>query len=433
MNNLLVRISVCVLVLGLWRCTATAKTWNINPDGNGDAATVQAGIDSAGAGDIVLLSPGRYAGPGNRDIDFNGKAITVTSSSGAAVTTIDCENLGRGFVFQNEEGSASVLAGVRIINGYHAAFGGAVWCVNASPVLEDNIFFENHAEIRGGAVYCDTSSAEVSGNIFEGNTASYGGALSCSGLSDLTISGTEFKMNTADISGGAVACRASAPTLDGNLFEQNESVNEGGALYCDQDASALVTTNVFRGNVSAGNGGAIALLQSSPSIEYNVFRTNSAVLGGGIYCNDFSAGPIRYNTFDENDASSGSGAGVYCTNYSAPPISNNIVTNSTSGNPVDTKNDSVPLIGCCCFFNNAGGDARPPGSFDGGGNFAQDPEFCGIDGSGNYELQSDSPCAPGEHPTGAACDGIGAFPVGCATTSAEMKTWGAIKEMYRSE
>jgi hypothetical protein len=91
------------------------------------------------------------------------------------------------------------------------------------------------------------------------------------------------------------------------------------------------------------------------------------------------------------------------------------------------------VITCCCFFNNAGGDDRPPGSFDGGGNFSQDPEYCGIDGSGNFELQSDSPCVPGQHPFGSSCGGIGAFPVGCETSSAQMKTWGAIKEMYRPD
>jgi predicted outer membrane repeat protein len=168
-------------------------------------------------------------------------------------------------------------------------------------------------------------------------------------------------------------------------------------------------------------------------VEYNVFRQNQAGLGGGIFCNNFSAGPVRYNTFDGNASVSEAGAAVYCTNYSAPPISHNIVANSASGNAIDTKNYSMPAISCCCFFNNAGGDGLPAGAIDGGANFALDPEFCGIDGSGNYMLQSDSPCAPGNTPSPAQCGQIGACPVGCQTTSTEEKTWGAIKARYRDE
>jgi predicted outer membrane repeat protein len=286
--------------------------------------------------------------------------------------------------------------------------------------------------VRGGAVYCDASAAVIANNDFEDNSSAYGGAIWCSGLSSLTITGNEFKTNDATMSGGAVVCRGSSPTIDGNLFEQNTAAFDGGAVYCDQASPADVTNNVLRDNAAGGNGGGIAYLDSPLSIGYNLFRGNTAALGGGVYGSDaLAGGDITNNTFDANGADNG--AGICLSNNSRPAISNTIVSNSTSGEPVYTKNDSSPTISCCCFYLNAGGDALPPGSFDGGGNFSADPEYCGIDGSGNYYLQADSPCGPGINHGGKTCTGIGAFPIQCGTTSVRPATWGAVKEMYRSE
>jgi hypothetical protein len=67
------------------------------------------------------------------------------------------------------------------------------------------------------------------------------------------------------------------------------------------------------------------------------------------------------------------------------------------------------------------------------GNISVDPQFCAVDpaASGNFVLQSDSPCAPGNHPDGASCGIIGACPVGCGEISVKRASWGAIKAIYR--
>lgn len=431
MNRILSVLIPAVLVAGLGGASVEARTWLIAPDGTGEAPTIQAGIDSSANGDVVLLSPGTYAGEGNRDVDFNGKAVMVQSSAGSGVTTIDCAGAGRAFLFTKGESATSVISGVRVANGSHALYGGAVYCVAASPTIEDCRFYGSHAGIRGGAIYCDASAAALRRNTFENNDASYGGAIWCGGTSTASIVENLFLSNDAAISGGAVACRASSPSIEGNDFDSNKADSEGGAIYCEQSSAPLISGNKFYGNTAGANGGAVGLLGSSPTIEENLFRANEAMLGGGVYCNDFSVGAIRRNTFDQNRALLDAGAAICCTNFSAAPISNNIIVNSAQGTPIETKNDSVPTISCVCLFNNAGGDVLPPGSINGGGNFSLDPEFCGVDGSGNYFLQSDSPCAPGNTPAAEDCGLVGRYTVNCGTTAVKEKSWGAFKGLYR--
>jgi predicted outer membrane repeat protein len=422
-----------IIIISVSFVPLAAKTWYVNGGGGGDVSTIQEGIDVASDGDTVMLAAAVYSGPGNTDVNFKGKAVVVTSQSGHSSTTIDCGSSTRAFILQNGEGAGSVINGITIRDGFHASFGGAIYCIGASPTISDNVFVGNESTFRGGAVYCDTSTATLIHNTFEMNTSGFGGAVWCSGGQSLTITDNEFISNVADFSGGAIASRETGTSITTNTFELNTAANDGGAIYCDQSSTNSISTNEFHNNSATGNGGAIAWVSSTVTVDFNLFKENSGALGGAVYVNDLAGGGIDRNTFDKNEATSGSGAAIYCTNFSAPPISKNIFSNSTTGNAVGTGNDSVPLISCCCFYNNEGGDLLPPGSFNGGGNFIGDPEYCGIPGSGNYYLQADSPCTPGNHPNGASCETIGAMPISCGTTSAKVKSWGAIKDLYKND
>ena len=50
--------------------------------------TIRAAINAAQNGDTVLVAAGTYSGPGNRDIDFSGKSLVVTSQAGPSSTII---------------------------------------------------------------------------------------------------------------------------------------------------------------------------------------------------------------------------------------------------------------------------------------------------------------------------------------------------------
>lgn len=151
----------CVLFRGL----ACAQTTIHVP---GDQPTIQAGIDAAVNGDTVLVAPGSYF----EHIDFKGKAITVTSSGGAAVTTIDGNNIFDVPVvnFGSHEGLTSILRGFTIRHA-SATFGAGISLLSASPTITDNVF-DTNAEGSGGfgaGIGGNISSPDIERNLFVNN------------------------------------------------------------------------------------------------------------------------------------------------------------------------------------------------------------------------------------------------------------------------
>jgi predicted outer membrane repeat protein len=342
-----------LLLLGpflLWAPAPTAATtWLIRPDGMGDAPTIRAAVDSAAGGDTLLLAPGTFAGEGNRDVDYLGKAIVITSQSGPEVTVVDCDGAGRGFIFENGEGTGSVLCGLTVRNANSTKSAGAIMCIGASPTITGNVIESANAGGGGGAFFC---------------------------------------------------LNAASPIIDANTIAGNSSA-QGGAIWCGNASSPTITGNVISGNTSA-------------------------VFGGAIYCWAFSRPLIAGNTIVRNSAG-GQGGGIYCTD-SSPMITNNIIAFSTSGEAIACATGSSPLLMCNDIFGNAGGDAIC--GRDGGDNFSLDPRFCGVPGSGNFFLQSISPCAPDNSPCGGL---VGALGVNCGTTATREASWGALKHHYRQE
>jgi hypothetical protein len=83
---------------------------------------IQPAIDYASDGDVVVVMEGRYSGPGNRNLNFNGKSVTVQSefpedNSCLNNTIIDAEGIGFVIRFINNEGSNSVFQGFSIALG----------------------------------------------------------------------------------------------------------------------------------------------------------------------------------------------------------------------------------------------------------------------------------------------------------------------------
>jgi hypothetical protein len=339
-----------------------------------DQPTIQNGIDAASDGDTVLVAAGTYAGPGNRDVDFQGKGLIVRSESGPDATTLDCERHGRGFVFTTGENEHAVLEGFRVMNGTtgEPMSGAGLVCVAASPRIINCVFVDNHASGGfGGAAYCERSSVSFTQCIFAGNSA----------------------LNH----GGALFFRSSSPTIEGCTFTANFGIR----------------------------GGAIAIGGSVATVSRCVFAGNEAIRGAAIYLAGASMSAMEC-TF------AGNRNGLYLFNSSHATVSKSIIAFSHQGAAAVCAIESSANLDCCDVFGNVGGDWTECLSEQSGkrGNFSADPLFCDR-AQGNLSLAGNSPCLVGNHPQGEPCGLIGALPQGCPPLAVESATWGAIKARWQ--
>jgi hypothetical protein len=137
---------------------------NAPPGGDGSSTdpldTIQGALDAATSGDIIRVADGTYTGTGNKNLDYNGKALMLYGANGASNCIIDCENSGRGAGFADGEDRRTVLSGIGIHNGGSQSYsGGGLRCVGASPTI-----LRCHAVTCGAdGMYFGDSSALVLG------------------------------------------------------------------------------------------------------------------------------------------------------------------------------------------------------------------------------------------------------------------------------
>ena len=200
--------------------------------------TIQAAIDFAINGDTVLVADGVYTGPGNRDIDFKGKAITVLSANGPEYCIIDCNGTAsdqhRGFFLHSGEDANSAIIGFTITNGY-------------APFEYLPPFFEYFSE--GGAILLENSSPTISNCIITGNSSnaqynSGGGIFNSGGRP--TITNCIFSRNWAG-GGGGIYSEEGGPTITNCTFSGNQAQDRGGGgIYCRHGIT--VTNCILWGN-----------------------------------------------------------------------------------------------------------------------------------------------------------------------------------------
>jgi len=242
------------LLMSAWPFAAHAADIHVPAD----QPTLQAGINAANNGDVVLVADGTYTGTGNKNLDFQGKAITVRSESNDPTRCIiDCQGSENGFSFISGETAASLLSGLTIRNAAPTTtvprnFGHGIACLRSSPTVTNCILAGNSAS-AGGGMFLQDGSPTVSNCVFIGNNADiHGGGIYTINSDTTRINGSPtilhctFTQNivsgASSVGGARIYNENCSPTVTGCVFTENSSlVQNAGGMVSSKNSSPTVT------------------------------------------------------------------------------------------------------------------------------------------------------------------------------------------------
>lgn len=411
-------------------------TWNVNCDcvapGSGTPedpfCLIQDGINAALDGDIVEVADCIYAGIGNRDLDFGGKAITVRGVGARDGCIIDCVGSSvdnhRAFYFHSGETADAIVENLHLMNGW-AVDGGAIYITGSSPTIRNCKFSHNIAEAladteftgMGGAIFvgsdsnpliqeCDfMDNTALSGGV--GDTGNGGAIRNLYGnptVKDcLFLRNAGMQLGAAGGGGGAIASRGN--TTGGNLiledcdFVDNTAGHVGGAVVCRASFSELqVTRCMFVGNHGEVNSGAMWLSNGKWRVANSVFVGNTAGYSAAVLSNIPS--PAEDAIFVNclvagNSADSGSGGiGHVATLDRELRLANCTIVANEGGagglvNNDGVGNSNLTVVNSIVWNNVPDQIVTDPGAttqvtystveggYPGAGNIADDPSFQG--------------------------------------------------------
>jgi len=257
----------------------------VDDDSPADFDTIQDAVDFAESGGTIIVMPGVYMGPGNRDIAITGKCLTIrgldpNDPAVVAATILNC-NQGSyhdygGFFFAADQAGGNTLAGLTILNArtavlvqpstgglgqplqildcvFSGSSAGAVVVDGLSPVIEGCLFLENRAADKGGAVRIVNGSAMLRGCTFFNNQAEYGGAIYIGSAQHPIVDSCLFEHNVGYWSGAVEVAQGSADIVHcvfyGNQATHTHSTAVGGLRT---QVSPMVQDCIFWANRRAG-------------------------------------------------------------------------------------------------------------------------------------------------------------------------------------
>ncbi len=364
-----------------------------------DHALIQDAIDAAVEGDTVLVAPGEYRGDGNHNLNPSGRAIKILASAGPDSTIIDCENMGWGFIFQDEGGPGTHAVGFTIRNG-NTHYGGGIVCNGASTTIIDCVM-ESCTGNLGGGFYCKDAAPLLEGCTVTGCLANNGGGAFILD-SQPTLYGCTFEGNESESSGGGIVAVGTDMIVLSCVFTGNKARSGGGGICCWNN-EPVILASVFDSNFAGLSGGGIDFKYASPTVSNTILSGNSAGLNGGAAALWESAGLWTNCLIVENSAEFGAGLDIMASS----PVLKHCTTSangaSTGGSIYSGMFSDVVVANAILWGSSPdeifleSGDvlvtsSNIEGGWAGAGNLSADPLFSDPE-NGNYRIVAGSPCA----------------------------------------
>jgi hypothetical protein len=334
------------------------RTWHVP----GDAPTIQAGIDSASACDIVLVACGTYY---EHDIVMKSGVTLLSENCGKGGAIIDAQQLGRVLTCEDMDNTTRI-EGFTLINGL------ADLTPSSAPGNQ------------GGGVFCELASPIIA---------------------DCTIS------NCAAYAGGGLYCLEDSPALEDCVISNCTGAGGGGGLFLEDCEPTITNCSLIGNTGSSAGGGGLWCQSSSPVLTQCLFDGNSAGTHSGGACRilyEATPPPSLVQCTICNNSSDSEGSGLYLAVDASVDLDNCIIAFNVNGEAILCDGSSTATLACCDVYGNEGGDwveciAGQEGT---NGNFSEDPLFCDLRG-GDYHLRYCSPCLDAS-----GCGQIGAFGLG---------------------
>lgn len=243
-----------------------------------DYPTIQAGIDAAQPGDTVLVAPSIWL----ENLDFHGKAITVESAEGPALTILDGRRLAPTVSFISGETRSSVLTGFTIRNGAPAPavpgqlapHGAGALLTGSSPTLSANIFREN---------LCAALDATASAPLLQDNQFTRtepDPTCLAQAIAPITLTGA--------FANPALLATLMHNTIEDNLLTGSEIQPNASAIAL-LGARAILQSNTIRNNSVSGDSPAIQILANPTAtlttpalVQQNLIYGNTSQCGAGL-------------------------------------------------------------------------------------------------------------------------------------------------------
>jgi len=296
------------LIFTISSFAGAAATLTVAADGTGNYATIQAAINSAASGDVILVKPGTYY----ENIDLSRVSVELRSSSGNPDDTIIASNNTLKNVISVVSRADVKIQGFTI-SGAAVDYSGIRLTGCRNCVIENNKFIDN-----GMGVFVDSStSCIVRNNVATRNVGESGRGINVEKSYYTTVSG-------------------------------NTISNQRYGIWVANSDSNTVSVNTV--SHSAGNGIHLEGGTTNTVLEGNNVNSNG---NKGIYL----AGASNKNTVKGNTVSSNAGNGIDlerstgCT-VSGNTVSGNSTANNTHGIFLNTCNDNYVQnndVGTCDY------------------------------------------------------------------------------------